>query len=1192
MKVKNIELNGFKSFSEKTILPLHNGITCIVGPNGCGKSNVVDAFKWVLGEQSAKSLRGEKMEEVIFQGSATKKQKGLAEVSLTMSRSEMWNKNEGSEGGNGKSPSAILDEIVVSRRLYRSGDSEYILNKKQCRLKDIRDIFLDTGLDVKSYSILDQGKITEIINAKPADRRFLIEEIAGVMKYKTRRAEALSKLESSKQNLQRINDIIHEVKRQINSLDRQVKKAERYKKLISELKEVELRTAKRNHSEFVSTFETLSADINRLNESDAAMRGELASIENIMAAKRLELAEKEKELTLLENELQAKERLISESEKKTAVLKANMENKKSDIIRLTGQMEESDIKTAELLRKIIELENSEKTIASQIDGIREEMQDRKERTAEIEAELSEKEAELEGKRKELFRISEQLSGKRNELHKLQASFDTLRYRESASHKDNVSITDGINEIENIIKKTELHIMEKTEELAGLNAEKNSAIAEIDNIRETLDETKAFIAGERELLAANISRLNSLKELILDRSLMDFIGKDNTENLKPVMLSDCITTGKDYESAIEAVMSEKINSILIETIEEAMSAVSIINEHHLGRTSLLFAGIRGNQENPVEQIPIPQHPAVIGRASDYISFENSKVQNSISNAAQNIFIVKDISSAFDILSSEHGSMLTLATLSGEMLSSDGWIFAGQGKEILKRKREIKELQTLIDEQQKKISGLEEENIILNERQVSVKETFKAIENAIITIEKELSLSQHSLNTHKEEFQRKQRRLSMLEAEIVTIGQEMSTLENSISAKNSEIETIEAEKNQINANIEAMHQSISEVKRNYEDARSKLTDLKLSMTSLNEKQDAVKNEINGTSKAIDENKLKKESAKNEISNAEKQIEAAYAELHAIQEQTKALVIDADEIRQQRILLREHIALENQQIVSQQQSLKAIRTQIDIITKELSDINAKAVEARLRIENIETGIQQKYGMDIKTEAVITEEFEASQDIERINTLNEKIRELGPVNLGTIEEYEELKTRYEFLTKQQQDLNMSIAELEEAISRINTTTRKKLREAYDSLRIKFSEVFTTLFGGGKADIVLTDQENILESGIDIIAQPPGKKLQNINLLSGGEKALTSVALLFAGFLIKPSPLCILDEADAPLDESNTVRFAKMIKGLSNETQFIVITHNRTTMEVADYIYGITMEEPGASKAISLQFDDAPVSN
>jgi chromosome segregation protein len=433
--------------------------------------------------------------------------------------------------------------------------------------------------------------------------------------------------------------------------------------------------------------------------------------------------------------------------------------------------------------------------------------------------------------------------------------------------------------------------------------------------------------------------------------------------------------------------------------------------------------------------------------------------------------------------------------------------------------------------------------------------------------------------------------MLEAEIVTIGQEMATLENSIGAKNREIETTEAEKNQINADIEAMNHSISEIKRNYEDARSRLTDLKLSMASLNEKRDAAKNEINGTSRAIDENKLRKESAKNEISNAEKQIEAAYAELHAIQEQTKALVIDADEIRQQRILLREHLASESQQTVSQQQSLKTIRSQIDIVTKELADINAKTVEARIRIENIETGIRQKYGIDIKAESIITEEFEASQDIDRINALNEKIRDLGPVNLGTIEEYEELKTRYEFLTKQQQDLNMSIAELEEAISRINTTTRKKLRDAYDSLRIKFSDVFTTLFGGGKADIVLIDQENILESGIDIIAQPPGKKLQNINLLSGGEKALTAVALLFAGFLIKPSPLCILDEADAPLDESNTVRFAQMIKNLSNETQFIVITHNRTTMEVADYIYGITMEEPGASKAISLQFEDFPVS-
>jgi chromosome segregation protein len=362
----------------------------------------------------------------------------------------------------------------------------------------------------------------------------------------------------------------------------------------------------------------------------------------------------------------------------------------------------------------------------------------------------------------------------------------------------------------------------------------------------------------------------------------------------------------------------------------------------------------------------------------------------------------------------------------------------------------------------------------------------------------------------------------------------------------------------------------------------------MTSYREKIDALGREKDAISNAIGEFENKKEQAIKEIRDAEEKIKESTTKLQKLEEEIKSIVMDVDNMQVQRTKLRDTINSENQEIVSKSNILRNIRAQIDEISQQMTDLNSKAVENRLRIENIETSISQKYGLDIKTHGIEVEGFDAAEDENKIDELNTKIRELGPVNLGTIEEYEELKNRYDFLTKQQQDLTMSIAELEEAISRINTTTRRKLREAYDSLRTKFTEVFATLFGGGRADIILTDEENILESGLDIIAQPPGKKLQNINLLSGGEKALTSLALLFAGFLIKPSPLCVLDEADAPLDESNTVRFAQMIKELSKETQFIVITHNRTTMEVADYLYGITMEEPGVSKAISLQFTEA----
>ncbi len=1186
MKIKQIELIGFKSFADKSLFPLHNGITCIVGPNGCGKSNVVDAFRWVLGEQSAKSLRGEKMEEVIFQGSSTKKQKGMAEVTLVVSQSGKPSAGNGSGNGS-ESGEDAADEMTVSRRLYRSGESEYLMNRRQCRLRDIKDVFLDTGLDVKSYSILDQGRIGEIINTKPHERRFLIEEIAGVMKYKVRKAEALSKLESSKQNLQRINDIVYEVKRQINSLDRQVKKAERYKRLIEELKAIELRIAKKEYTSLNGALTALLSEIEKLRETDSAKRGELSTLENFIETKRIEIAEKEKALAALEGALNEKERSIADSEKRIAVLKANIENKRLDIERLTNLQEEITAKKAELSGKVSELGDAENALLSSIESISIELDEKKERSSGIEAAIGEKESAIEEMRKELFKASEDLSNRKNELAKLQSAIENLIYRESVAVQDSETIKDNIVELQAAVKEAEEALKTKNEALLGLQAEKEAMNSEIARLTDGIEDKKTLLAKEREDLASNTSRLGSLKELIIDKSLADFL----TEGQQTTVLSDIIAADKDFEAAIEAILSDKINSLIFNNLDDVMSVVKIIKEKHLGRTSILYKGF--NVLHPAsggEEPGAITHEAVIGPASNFITSENSDAKKAAHAALENTYIVKDIQAAFGVLNSglpAKNSELIMVTLDGEVVNSRGWIFAGHGKDILKRKREIKELQNAIDEQQLKIRDFEDDLNSLIDALAAKKESLKNAEDAVIAVEKEMSLSAHSLQNHREELERKTRKLSFLDTELSAISQEMESTKDMVQTKTEDIGTAEKDRTAIDDEIASMQQSLSLKREEYEEARSQLTDMKLSLASYREKTDAIRKERDNINDAFAELEGRKEQAVQEIQDAEQKIKESGYELHDLEEGIKIIIVEADRIKTEKAGLKETISSEQQELIAKDASLKAIRSEIDSVSQQLADANTKAVENRLRIENIEVSISQKYGLEIKTEAVEIEGFDPEDDVNKVNELNTKIRELGPVNLGTIEEYEELKTRYDFLTKQQQDLTMSIAELEEAISRINSTTRRKLREAYDALRTKFSEVFTVLFGGGKADIILTDEDNILDAGLDIIAQPPGKKLQNINLLSGGEKALTSLALLFAGFLIKPSPLCILDEADAPLDESNTVRFAQMIKDLSKETQFIVITHNRTTMEVADYLYGITMEEPGVSKAISLQFTE-----
>ncbi|MBN2654317.1 MAG: chromosome segregation protein SMC [Nitrospirae bacterium] len=1183
MKIRRIELNGFKSFADKTTLPLHTGITCIVGPNGCGKSNVVDAFRWVLGEQSAKSLRGEKMEEVIFQGSHTKKPKGLSEVTLTFTHfSSSQNKQP---DGNGSGSESSGDETVVARRLYRSGDSEYLLNKRQCRLRDIKDIFLDTGLDVKSYSILDQGRISEIMNAKPIDRRFLIEEVAGVMKYKVRRAEALSKLESSKQNLQRINDIVYEVKRQINSLDRQVKKAERYKKLIAELKGLELRIAKREYSGLSEILSSLTSELQQIKENDSSKRSQLSSIENAIETKRLAVAEKEKALAELEDRIHEKEKAIADTEKEIGILKANIENTKNDSLRLAGQGEEIDLKKEALKKSIVEIESAEASLNSELQDLTLDLDAKKEKAAEIETAINSKETEINAKTRELFSVSERHSSETNALSKLESGHENLIYRESVAVKDTETITAEMKAAEAAISEAGLDLEAKQAEQQQLKTDKERIQGEIESINNEIEQKRTEISKAREDLASDASRLNSLQELVVDRSLMDFLKESQEhQDFAANLLSDMLSADKSYEAAIEAALSTKINSLVVSRAEDLLAAVRLIKEKNLDRTSLFYTGINSS---PTEISSEFNSQDVVGKASGYISFERDEAKEIAASLLNNTYIVKDLNAAIEIRKKSCQNPPALVTLEGDLIEKDGTIFSGRGKGILKRKREIKELQESTDRLKTGISTLEENIASLNASLENKKAEYRKAELALVEVEKRISLSSHSLETQREELERKSRKLDLLSTEITAIAAEKESAQIQLSEKKGVISQIENERENINNAISILNQELTNKKSVFEEMRSQLTDLRMAAASLREKTDSMQREKESLAARINELEQRKINAEAEAQNAQQRLQQYSSRLDQLEESIKALITDTDKLLHERRSQKEMIDAENLSLADENSSLKSLRSDIDQISQAASDLNSRAVEARLKLENIVTGIHNKYGIEIGQEEIELQEFNSEEDMQNAEQLNSKIRDLGPVNLGTLEEYEELRTRYEFLTKQQQDLNMSIAELEEAISRINSTTRQRLRDAFNLLKDKFTEVFTTLFGGGKATLMLTDEENILESGIDIIAQPPGKKLQNINLMSGGEKALTSLALLFAGFLIKPSPLCILDEADAPLDESNTVRFAQMIKSLSGETQFIVITHNRTTMEVADYLYGITMEEPGASKAISLQFSE-----
>ena len=1180
MRIEKIELIGFKSFSERTTFNLHPGITCIVGPNGCGKSNIVDAFRWVLGEQSAKSLRGEKMEEVIFNGSATKKPKGMADVTLVMSGVGDPTQDNGDDSH---------DLTSVTRRLYRSGESEYMANRAVCRLKDIKDLFLDTGLEVKSYSILEQDRISAILNSKPQDRRFLIEEVAGVMKYKVRRTEAQNKLEASRLNLQRINDIVLEVKRQINALDRQAKKAERYKKLSSEMRAIELKIAKRDYQILKESLEKILVEYNALKENEALKRAELSGLENATEKNHIELLEKEKSLEKLQQEFRDMERAIAETERLIAVSNKDRDNLKEYLIKLHSQKDEVETKGIELSEKQEELSNIETKLSIDIDGLKDELRDRNESIDMLESGLEEKENIIEAKRREIFRIAEELSNLKNEMARMQTSIEALERKEAALIKDSGDSKRILNEIDSSIKGVEGSLRNKNSEVLLLKEKKGIYIAELSSTREKIEHLRNQLSKTKEDLASNISRLESLRELIFDAPTREILSEGSNLHIISSLL-DILNVDPQYEKAIENALSEKINSFILKSTEDIEIAISTLKAKGVGRMAFIALdkdeGGKMKEESEKDSSFIV-HPStfnegIIGRAIDFVKVD-AGFADIAKNLLKNILIVKDLRTAFAMRESGNNSFFV--SIEGEIVEPSGAVIGGEGRGVLKRKRESREIEEIIeqkknsiDRMQKDLNGLQQE---LSEKESGIRD----IESAIVNAEKEMSLSRLTSENYQEEKERIDRKLAYLSIELEEIAKEKESIKNLIREKEALINVSESKKNLTEKYMSDLLEEISQKKTDYEEQRAHITDLRLSITSHGEKIEAIQKEKDTVSSTVEELSQKNNSLNDEIKSVEERISERGAEISGNEEKIKGMVLNADEMRGNISDQREALEQENHELLLCEQGIKTLRHEIDSLSSRVSGLDVERAEHKLRIENLIETIRQNYGAEIDT---LTVEPLMPEDEERLTELRTKIQELGPVNLGTLEEYEELCTRYEFLTKQQADLNKSIAELEEAITKINSSTKRKLREAFEALKVRFSEVFITLFGGGRAELIMTDENNILETGIDVIAQPPGKRFQNISLLSGGEKALTALSLLFASFLIKPTPLCILDEADAPLDESNTERFGKMLKELSKDIQFIVITHNRVTMEASDYIYGITMEEPGVSKVISMQFVEA----
>lgn len=1174
MRLERIELIGFKSFAEKTILDFHPGITAIVGPNGCGKSNVVDAFRWVLGEQSAKSLRGDSMEDVIFFGSATRKTKGMAEVTLVLS------------GLNGKNLSGGGSaEISVTRRLYRSGESEYLINKVPCRLKDIKNIFLDTGLELKAYSILEQGRMNEILNSKPQDRRFLIEEVAGVMKYKVRRAEAIQKLEASRYNLQRLQDIIAEVKRQINSIDRYAKKAERYKKLLDEVRDIDIRIAKKNIRRFSGEIKEMSSSVEQLRLREAEVSTKMHSTGALIEKKRSEYIDREKGLEALRKRLHETEKMVTEAEGKIALLKMDCENLKEKMNDLKKRDADLSVEKDTASGQLRRIEEEESNMKVKLEEVEKKLSEKNSFFIELENELSEYESILDNERKGLFNKAEEGSILKNEVKHLSMIIDDIEKKVKKLSEELDSIEGKASNLQNELAETEGEYLRSESVLSDKKKEREEIHNELKTKKDKLKTSEEDLYRNREELAAMSSRLESLRELGTTQKIE--VGKDIRALCQ---IADILETTPEYELAIEAVLGNKLNALIVEGHQDIIMALKHVKKHNAKRCG--FISLNPLRERFDSSSKTKTHTlksdGIIGNALNFV-----KIKDGFYSVAEallsDVIIVKDMNDALSlwqkIFTNSALKYIYFATLDGEVLEPSGMVYGGVERGLLKIRRQLKELERDI--------ALKREEILKGERLVSrLIDDIRLTEERIASVDSEISEKERDchglrlkLATLKEEKERQQKKLQYLRTEIGSEEKEKGSLRVLVNEKEKRCRELEIEKTHAEKELKSLQEKITTKKGILENARSELTEIKLSIASMRERMNSLQKERERLNLNISDIDNKKAEMLNEHLDIERDIRLKEDEIKKRQEALRSDILLVKKLQEEVTKANEALAGVMDELTSLEEEQKVLTSELESVRGKLKQVEIKKMELTMRLNYIKEDIRKTYSISIDT---VDETVEVTtEEEESLPRLKEKLQEMGPVSLGTLEEYEELKIRYEFLAKQQDDLLNSIATLEETIQRINRSTQRRLTDAFNALNEKFKEVFKTLFGEGRAELILTEG-SILESGIEIVAQPPGKRLKNLIALSGGEQALTALSLLFAGFMVKPTPMCILDEVDAPLDESNTERFVKMLSELSKNIQFITITHNRVTMEAADYIYGITMEEPGVSKVVSMHLAEA----
>lgn len=1196
MKVKKLEINGFKSFPEKAVIEFPPGIAAFVGPNGCGKSNIIDAMRWVMGEQSVKQLRGKAMEDVIFSGTNGKPPLNMTEVSLTLAND------------NGNAPEELRDfsEIMLTRRLYRSGESGYFINKQPCRLKDIHNLFMGSGIGSKSYAVVQQGNIGAITDAGPDERRFLVEEAAGITRYKSRKNETLRKIETTNQNLLRVTDIITEIKRQMNGLKRQSRKAERYKRLQDRVRMLDVCLAINGYDDFTRKIEETDTLLKDLKDKDIEHTSKLTQLDAAVEKIRLQRSHKNQEISDFKSKKFETHRTLDRLENDLSHLGNDVERLRDEVSGLESAYKDLEEKERNLKDEVAQGEFENVDMKSEMKNVMAILAQERSVSQMINEKMSILNQELETSKTNLMDLTAQEARYKNIYQNTASNKESLKRRLKQKNEEEAGATMKVTELRD--KETKAK-----EKIDSISAEITDLDERIGVIRKQLEEKSNTLGRqvkrvqtleyERNKTKSKYTALKKMEDnfewykggvrAIMKQSSLDKNEQTGGgpgiagENGIMGLMADILEPEPSFETAVEAALGESLQYILVKDQETCRRSIDYLQTTGAGRSGFIPVSSLKNVEFDPKGNPDP--PKLL--------LNHVTVPDGFQQIAEallgHVVVAADITEAMKVFGN-NGARQTVVTKNGDIITHQGIMIGGSSDNlsgILSKKQELKELKRKITNLDKKLESARHDQKAL-ESEVRIIES-----NTQKLIEQKNQFSQNRIEAEKalyqltEKLKHAHRHLEIVRLEQEQLMGEEIDIDSEMVKYNKAVAEVETRIKAAQKKVTETTQRIGVVTSEMEDHNQRIVDLKLQQTSLNARLENSSNTLRRLKEFQSDSLKQREQISREIAQKNQRKIASKQNIAKYEEALSEMYVDMKRLESELESSEAEYQAIDAKLRDSDNIISDIQSERENTLQKTRLLELEQSQQLVKRDNIENRLKERYHKPIL-------EFRSEYD-EMSNRLNlsidemedellrcnQKIEKITDVNLGAIKEYEQLKDRLDFLSEQREDLIKAIDDLHKVIKKINRITQKRFIETFDAINEKIGEVFPRLFEGGSAKLVLTQPDKPLETGVEFMIHPPGKKLTRMSLLSGGEKALSAIALIFSIFLIKPASFCLMDEIDAPLDDVNIFRFNNLLQMIREKFQIIMITHNKRSMEFADTLFGITMENKGISKIVSVNF-------